>query len=527
MSDKVFLGNNVEDIDFGHTQTISRVNVVVDGEHTYTSGNDTGRVVEVACPWGTQSMADDILSKVSSVDYQPYNATNALLDPATEIGDGITVSGIYSEIANANITLDRMLLSEISAPGTDEIEDEYPYKSKSARSFEAKLAYTRSLITKTADEIRLAVEASDGRISDLTINLDGISTRVQDAEGNISNLKQTASSLEASIESVEGDITSINIRAGSIETNLENAQGDITRIDAKAGSLEASVESAESKLSQTLKMDPSGIYITNAEGSILTINGGQIDADTISVNAANINGTLTFGQLPDSTAKTWQIPTNTSDLYNDSGFQDYQGVTTITQDAIATANIYANQIISGQINAGEVTLGNAGGGFQVGYGTDSSGYGTYGAMMYGQGGGSYCIATNAGCRMQSSGNFIVVTPYGLFSNKTLTMDSDRRLKHDISEDFSKLSEFYKKLTPVSFIYNNDEQEQTHIGFVAQDVKSALSSSGIVPSSFSGYVEFPGPKFDDQCAINYNEFIGLNTYMIQNLMKRVEALEDRK
>ena len=96
MSDKVYLGKNVSDIDFGEKlDKISRVNLSVDSDHIYTSGDDTGRTLEVACPWGSQEMADSILLQASSVNYTPFTASGALLDPAAEIGDGIEIAGVY------------------------------------------------------------------------------------------------------------------------------------------------------------------------------------------------------------------------------------------------------------------------------------------------------------------------------------------------------------------------------------------------------------------------------------------------
>lgn len=69
-----------------------------------------------------------------------------------------------------------------------------------------------------------------------------------------------------------------------------------------------------------------------------------IDATNLKVNAANITGTLTIGQLPSNVAKT-------SDL---SGFVDEATVTTITNNAIKTLTITAEQISGGTITG--VTL---------------------------------------------------------------------------------------------------------------------------------------------------------------------------
>ena len=59
-------------MDYGDTLTrVSRVNLAVDSDHIYTSGDDTGRTLEVDCAWGSQEMADSILAKMSGVDYHP------------------------------------------------------------------------------------------------------------------------------------------------------------------------------------------------------------------------------------------------------------------------------------------------------------------------------------------------------------------------------------------------------------------------------------------------------------------------
>lgn len=178
-TNKTNLGNNVSSLDYGEkVARISRINLVVDSENMYTAGDDTGRTLEVACSWGTQAMANSILAKVSGVDYQPYAAADALLDPAAEIGDGVSIADIYSVIATSAITLDKMCEADISAPYTDEIDDEYPYKTPEQRRAERQLAQTRSEITKTAEEINLKIEATDGRVSNISQTVDGITLSV-------------------------------------------------------------------------------------------------------------------------------------------------------------------------------------------------------------------------------------------------------------------------------------------------------------------------------------------------------------
>ena len=73
----------------------SKVVVVVSDEMEYSAGTDSGRTLTLDCPWGTQKMAEDILSRIQGFQYQPYTADGAHIDPAAEIGDGFA-AGTYT-----------------------------------------------------------------------------------------------------------------------------------------------------------------------------------------------------------------------------------------------------------------------------------------------------------------------------------------------------------------------------------------------------------------------------------------------
>ena len=73
-----------------------------------------------------------------------------------------------------------------------------------------------------------------------------------------------------------------------------------------------------------------------------TIDSNRLNADTIKVNAANIQGSLTIGQLPSTVAETDDIPTKVSELTNDSKFQtDTQVSTAVANEANARKATYA------------------------------------------------------------------------------------------------------------------------------------------------------------------------------------------
>lgn len=131
---------------------------------SYTAGDDTGYVLEISNPNGTQEMAYTILAilKLRGVQYQPYDAGGALLDPAAEIGDGVTINGTASWIASAGKRFSRLMATDISAPYDEEINHEYKYTSRTQREFKRESAYTRARFTIDEDEISAKVSQIGG-----------------------------------------------------------------------------------------------------------------------------------------------------------------------------------------------------------------------------------------------------------------------------------------------------------------------------------------------------------------------------
>lgn len=289
LSEKIFLGSNVGDLETGDVPAnITRVNLSVDSDHYYTAGDDTGRTIEVTCPWGSQEMANSILASVSGKTYQPYTATDALLDPAAEIGDAVTLGGYYSVIADISTSFDRASAPTISAPGSDEIDDEYPYESRERRETNRQLAQTRSLISKTSEEILLQVENElEGLSSSFSVQLDNITGRVNGLDGEFAEL--------------------------------------------------------------SLTLD--GLTVTDSTGKTV-INGSMIQTSNLYVNAANISGTLQANQINLTGAITWgdldsDVENRINDAYNtayDNQLPNYIKSTYIDSTRIESPEIYGGEI---------------------------------------------------------------------------------------------------------------------------------------------------------------------------------------
>ena len=178
--DKVYLGRSIAEFSPGiASMPISKVELLNEnGDVVGVSGSDTGRTLTALQPDGTNAMAAAILAKVSGYKHVGYEGSKALLDPAVELGDAVTVDGLYVPLIALDMTFDPLLAPDISAPDADELDDEYPYKSPTQRQIERNMAKTRSLITKTSEEINIKVEGIDGRVSDVKQTVDGISLSV-------------------------------------------------------------------------------------------------------------------------------------------------------------------------------------------------------------------------------------------------------------------------------------------------------------------------------------------------------------
>jgi hypothetical protein len=190
--------------------------------------------------------------------------------------------------------------------------------------------------------------------------------------------------------------------------------------------------------------------------------------------------------------------------------------------------VNANYIKTGTIDADVVTLGSGWGGFCCGMGHDGTRY-TYGAKMYGSDDDFYFIATNKGVRMQGDSNSFTVTNTGMYATDEISQTSDRRVKNTISYDMDKYSKFFMNLKPSYFKYNAGTSGRFHIGFIAQEVKDAIIDSGLSTNDFAGLTQCAGDgdvhdAYKDQYYLRYNNFIALNTYMIQQLYHKIEILE---
>lgn len=246
MSDKYYVGGDITSFsDNGKYKPISRVTLLVDDENSLTAGDDTGMEVIASCPHATQPMVNALLQTMKGYQYQAYEAGAANIDPAAELGDGVTVGGIYSPLSK--LSDDGRGYAGISSPGEAEMEDEYPAEGYITQEFNRKIAETRTTITKTSEEIMLKVEGIDGKYTEVKTTLDGLT--VTDASGttkiNGSSIK--TDNLYVDAANIKGTLTADQIQASSISVgDLKDGSSYATKsyVDSNAGLSASEVDSA-------------------------------------------------------------------------------------------------------------------------------------------------------------------------------------------------------------------------------------------------------------------------------------------
>ena len=108
----------------------------------------------------------------------------------------------------------------------------------------------------------------------------------------------------------------------------------------------------------------------------------------------------------------------------------------------------------------------------------------------------------------------------VYINGTAVSTSDKRKKKFIKALPDKYVEFFRKLRPVIFKYKNGTSGRYHTGFIAQEVEKAMIEEGVTSEEFGGLVI----QKDGKYGLRYEEFIAIQTKVIQELYQRVEDLE---
>ena len=121
-----------------------------------------------------------------------------------------------------------------------------------------------------------------------------------------------------------------------------------------------------------------------------------------------------------------------------------------------------------------------------------------------------------------------------YNSKVLTLKagyttSDERKKYNIDKfsNWDDFYNFYMSLNPITYKYNEDMIEDTHIGFIAQEVAESIVNNNLANEKLAVVKCLPNDDYDDgrEYQVCYQEMIALNTKMIQKHEKEIQELNN--
>ena len=141
MNNKFFLGSGVSSFqNLGKTQPVSKVVVVVDEDTSYVAGDDTGYTFTVTNPYGTQQMANNLLQVAKGYTYQGFKADQLTLPVTAELGDALTMRGVYGMLSNRSISFSPLFTANVETPWEQEVQHNYPYEGSYKKEIKQKVA---------------------------------------------------------------------------------------------------------------------------------------------------------------------------------------------------------------------------------------------------------------------------------------------------------------------------------------------------------------------------------------------------
>lgn len=205
-----------------------------------------------------------------------------------------------------------------------------------------------------------------------------------------------------------------------------------------------------------------------------------------------------------------------SDSINCVGGATFLGGTTVSGTTTINGNIKINEITGSDKSKFEINR-------------DIYLYSTQGLYNYDSGCNMIRVTSNGKLFMGDDNREVTTHIYGssIYMNDTAYATSDQRLKTDI-QCFSELHEtLFKSLRPVSFKYIEGTSDRTHFGFIAQEVRDAILNAELTTQDVAAFVEMQSDRddMDTECALRYDEFISLNTHMIQKCLNEIKILKD--
>lgn len=216
MSDRINLLKRAENVQIAPLfNTYAKVILNIDDETQASAGGGAGRVLELDNPlFGSATVATKMLNRLRGYQYQPYKATGALLDPAAEIGDGISVNDVYGGLYARDRRFGHLMDADIAAPHDEELNHEYQYETPTERKLKREMGDVRATFVIQNNKIEARVAKTGGNNSSFGWVLNDSSHTWY--SGNKQVMRVSASGLE-----ISGKVTATSGYIGSASAGFE------------------------------------------------------------------------------------------------------------------------------------------------------------------------------------------------------------------------------------------------------------------------------------------------------------------
>jgi len=233
-------------------------------EIIYESGNTTGRTLECENDWGSQTIAGDILSRISGWAYQPYEATSVVINPALELGDSISINGVYSGIYTSTIYFNRLFTADTEAPYDEEIDHEYAYEDPREKKYVRRMEEVKAEMSILAGSITAKV--------DKTKTGQTFGWTVIDSQWNVFNEDGPILTVNAGGAYIKGEIQADSGLIGGFNIGTDAIYHTISSYGSTSSNTGVYVGTDGLQLGKKFLVDPYG----NVSASALTVTGGSL-----------------------------------------------------------------------------------------------------------------------------------------------------------------------------------------------------------------------------------------------------------
>lgn len=423
------------------------------------------------------SLANALLSKMSSISYRPINSSKIKGQPHIECGDFISGEvngyGFEAYVFQRDLTGIKALRDAYICKGKEMLENDM-------NGVTAQL----QRLNKTTERIKTSVQVTEN----------GLESEVKRATG-------AENELSTKVTQTEKSITLEVKRATDAENELS------TRIEQTEQQIVLRVDSATGKIVQVSLIGDTG------SGTEF-----KVDADNINLSASDVINLLANGNI-NLTGKNITI---TSTNFN----VDKDGNVT-ANNLMANSGTFKGNIESSNANITGGNISLKANSPNEGKVVISFGNAVFSIMPYGLRGlnadgklSFVCSTADSGYLSLGQGNIALLGSSGDISCHSVIQTSDKELKKDIESLGEESSDFIYSLRPVKYRFKDNQSERYHHGLIAQEVKESMGDDdwGLYVDKNIETGESGGK------ALRYEELIAdlIATVQLQN--ERIKALE---